>query len=599
MIYNTPDGQVNFPDDMSEDQVLSVLRKKYGSPTDPQNLGKGPSQQAAAPTPALPGAQDTSALRYPRMAEQAINSGLAAVPNAAIEGMNLFNRATNPLLSSATEAAGYGPTPYHEILQINPITSDVVPSTTTEKIASGALSGTAAAAEMGGVGRAVYGGVKALGENIVPEIGRMGREIFNYGAVPGAAAAGTGVLLGDQSEGTKDLASLGTGALTAMLTHKFNPGNEFESIAARQGPSTASVADPADIPMVTGQKVQDIVRDWKANVLPAKLADAAAPLDAKMAHNPDVNLDQLDRTLNDMTTQAGKAQPLSDIITSRLPKQLVAALPRVGGPQITTPGGQTFTQPTIPYEDARQFRSDLGQLLSNPKLMPGTDIEKVKALYASISTDIGKTAQANGAGAEWKSFNEGSNALYKVAEGPMSKIVSDVNPSNDQIKPEKVVKPLLSSPSDLAALREHAPEAANELGAAMLRMSPEKWGKLPDASKASLVPNSWDRFALDNATPQRASPMTKLQHAVEPGVGLAIGEVGGEVANNILTALHQTAFIEPKLAGLITAGTPLTLRMAKELGSNPNQLSIPLRGAISGSSVNPLLNEEAKRQKER
>ncbi len=76
-----PDGQTySFPDGMGEDEVLGVMRQKFGLPTDPQNLGRAPEQQTApAPqAPAMAGpSQDTSAFRYPRLALQAINSGLA------------------------------------------------------------------------------------------------------------------------------------------------------------------------------------------------------------------------------------------------------------------------------------------------------------------------------------------------------------------------------------------------------------------------------------------------------------------------------------------------------------------------------------------
>ena len=41
MIVGTPDGQVQFPDDMSQDDIKGVLQKKYGAPN-------------AAPTPAAP-----------------------------------------------------------------------------------------------------------------------------------------------------------------------------------------------------------------------------------------------------------------------------------------------------------------------------------------------------------------------------------------------------------------------------------------------------------------------------------------------------------------------------------------------------------------
>lgn len=56
MIVNTPDGQVNFPDSMSPDDIQGVLRQKYGF------QGGGKSAPAAAPAaPAAPAAAPAAA----------------------------------------------------------------------------------------------------------------------------------------------------------------------------------------------------------------------------------------------------------------------------------------------------------------------------------------------------------------------------------------------------------------------------------------------------------------------------------------------------------------------------------------------------------
>ncbi len=494
--------------------------------------------------------------------------------------MNLFNRATNPLVSGVSERLGGGPIPYHEIAPINPITSDVTPQGWGEKMVSGALAGTAAGLEMGGIGRAVYGGARAAVPfvgNLVSEVGRLGREAFTSGTVPGAAAGAADEATQSQSPKTRQLVQLGTGAVSAVLAHKaMGEGNEFEAVAGRLGDSNNAET--------AGQAAQDAVRSWKVNEMPQLLAHAAAPLDAKMAHNPDVDLTNLDQTLHDMVTKAGAAQPLSNVIVSKLPSQLIQARAGIG--------------PTIPYFDARQFRSDLGDLTANPKLIPGNDVNKVKALYGALSKDIGASAAANGAGDEWAAFNAASNQTYKTAEGPLSKIVSDVNPANDQIKPESVATSLWNQgkkgSSDLTALRATVPEAADEIAAGFLRSNPEKWAKLPDESKEALVPNPWDRAALDRASPTPSSPIERLQHTTgEPIAGSLIGEHGAELANHLL----GHTFVDPSLAALSTALAPTAARFGRNLLSNPESIKIPLRGTIAASAINPLVTEEEKRQR--
>jgi hypothetical protein len=55
MIVNTPDGQVNFPDSMSADDIQGVLRQKYGHPNAPAAEAPAASAAPAPPTSAAPG----------------------------------------------------------------------------------------------------------------------------------------------------------------------------------------------------------------------------------------------------------------------------------------------------------------------------------------------------------------------------------------------------------------------------------------------------------------------------------------------------------------------------------------------------------------
>lgn len=354
-------------------------------------------------------------------------------------------------------------------------------------------------------------------------------------------------------------------------------GNRLEGVAKQLGSSTTM--------QQAGGELQDAVRDWKSNVLPMKLGAAASPLDAKMAHNPTVNFNNFDKTLNDITTEGGTTQPLIDMISSRLPGQLQKTMSSLPGTIYGGPTGSHYVIPAVPYEDARVLSSRLGDLIVNPKLIPGNDVNVVKQLYKSLRTDIGETATANGAGDEWNSFNKEASRLYSIAEGPMSKVATDINPVNDILNPEDVATKLMSAgkrgASDLAALRGEVPDAVNELAAAHLRSSPQLWPKLSSEAQEALVPNPSHRAIIDYAHSTPSSPVTSLRHGAEA----LIGERVGELAAHALNLFPGT----PELPGLVGIAAPAVARGLKNVLTNPSRLPYPAVGAVAGNASNPII----------
>ena len=109
MIVNTPDGQVNFPDSMSDDDVKGVLQKKYGAPkpdvplfslTGPDKIGEFFSKAGDAATFGL-GAKAQDALGIAQgphgetVAQQVENAGKDIGPVASA-GADLLGYAAGP-----------------------------------------------------------------------------------------------------------------------------------------------------------------------------------------------------------------------------------------------------------------------------------------------------------------------------------------------------------------------------------------------------------------------------------------------------------------------------------------------------------------------
>ena len=104
MIVNTPDGQVNFPDSMSEDDVKGVLQKKYGAPkpdvplfslTGPDKIGEFFAKAGDTATFGL-GAKAQDALGIGQKDGQTVAQQVAAA-----------GKDIGPIASAGADALGY------------------------------------------------------------------------------------------------------------------------------------------------------------------------------------------------------------------------------------------------------------------------------------------------------------------------------------------------------------------------------------------------------------------------------------------------------------------------------------------------------------
>jgi hypothetical protein len=443
----------------------------------------------------------------------------------------------------------------------------LAPQNAPEEYAAAAARGLGGAALTGPLG-----GVGALGRTLLAgSLGGIGGEAGEK-LFPGSTIA--------------PLVGGALGGLPALGISNLLSGNRIENVAKQYG--TSSTVQQA------GTELQDAARDWKSNILPMKVGALAAPLDAKMTHNPDVNLNEFDSIVRDMNTKAGKGQPLADLFSSSLPKQVEAKLNRISGPQYTTPSGSTFTIPSLPYEDARAVRTSLGDLMVNPKLIPGGDATIVKKLYAALSQDIGETAKANGAEDEWNAFNAGSSKLYHIGETTMSKIASDTNPAKDKIKPEDAAIGLLNAGkkggTDLGNVRQEIPYAADELAAAHLRDKPDLWPKLSEEAQSALIPDQAHRKVIDSVADRKPGPMMAraTAHGVEAIAGGQVGELLGELSAHTLGLTG----IPPEVMRLTGMAAPMVYRGTKNILTDSNKLAYPGVGAVAGNAAgNPLTGQ--------
>ena len=263
--------------------------------------------------------------------------------------------------------------------------------------------------------------------------------------------------------------------------------------------------------------------------------------------------------------------------------------PLYEAPKYETPQG-TITGFKAPLKDVMALRSYIGDMTSRG-VFKGNDAAQVDAIYKGLSADLGNVAKDYGALPEFNNYNAATSQLYTDG-AKLSKFSNDDNPTKDTAKPGEAVTNMWGrmpkDVGDIATIRQHLPEAADEIASAYLRQSPEGFIKLlktnPDAAKA-LVPNPFDRLALSTAAPDKSSPLLETRKTREM-VGSGFGLMG------LIEAYNQShpgsPLLSPFTAAAIGAGIPPAARFAAKISANPRVLKIPATGA---AAVSPLLGQ--------
>ena len=256
-------------------------------------------------------------------------------------------------------------------------------------------------------------------------------------------------------------------------------------------------------------------------------------------------------------------------------------------PEFETPKGDVVGF-HAPVRDAMSLRSAVGEWIANPRLMPkGVNEAQAAALYKSLTADIGNTMEQYGAGGEWADYNARASGLYH-AGNLLSKIAGDVNADKDTVQGGKAVESLWAGmrkdSSEIANLREHAPEAADEVAAAFLREKPQMWNRMPPATQRALVPNPFDRLTLSLNAAKRPDIATQLAQGKESALSGSAGYIIGDLLMPHGQAEGSTSLMSPgawTAAGLLA---PPVVRQLDKVRQNPRLLKIPAMGGVAGVS---------------
>ena len=303
-----------------------------------------------------------------------------------------------------------------------------------------------------------------------------------------------------------------------------------ESMAARSG--AAKTFQEA------GSALQDASRKWLKEVMPAKQAEAWAPVDAAIAPETQSTLHGFARALEDITSANENIAPLAQMLRPRLPEQLKTVFDKIaespagtkGAPAKTAPTGlvgpdgqpimKTVTEAVPPkpftWDDSRKLRTLLGEALADPTTVKDIGQQQLSRLYAAITGDMKATAKGAGAEKLFEEANSASTKLYDLAQGPVAKIVASPKAAlAEDAGPGAVVQRLLTAAGkdnvELAALRAEMPEAVDQLGAVAIRQG--HWEKLSPEAQALLVPDAERRaFLTDLPSIRKAADkeVTKL-----------------------------------------------------------------------------------------
>lgn len=408
---------------------------------------------------------------------------------------------------------------------------------------------------------------------------------FTPFAGPMALAAGAGGGLAAQAASDlfpgSVLAPIAAGVAGGMGVNSLRSwiaGDRVEGLAKQLGQATTH--------QQAGEALQENARDWLTHILPAKVSNAWAPVDAAVAPGTGTPLANFDSTVRSMSRQGGALKPLLDAIGPTLPDKLKKII------DTKTLMGLGIA-PT--WEEAQQLRNTIGDAMANPKVLRDTSEKQLAALYASLTKDMKSAAAGQGAGDLFDQANAESSRLYNIASGPMARIVKSAKPTSADPTPESVAKRLLSAGktggTDLQTLREQMPWAVDNLAAAHLRAEGTGWMKLSPEAKEALLVSPEHRRLVDSAmevkmgqAPTHDLDMKKLHHLAQMAVG---GEAGYHGAEHLLASglgLGDNPLV-PLAAAALGAAIPPTIRAGKYVLRNPNLLQLPAAGGTAGNAL--------------
>lgn len=441
---------------------------------------------------------------------------------------------------------------------------------------------------------------------LFPGSGLLGSVLGGFGAggLQNIATRGVNALTGNLNPVGQTFATAGVPMRSAALTSE-NPStarllapsapiSQTESDLGNAVEQTAAALGPARTLQEAGIFAKARAQDWLDNVMPGKQAAAWAPIADNILPTTPAPMTNTMATIRALNSESGGLKPLMDLITPSLPKRMLdvldngdksnAVIPKPPSVQAVNPpspvsnainppigfGGVSPTAlqaigrpglanytPTI--GELQQFRSALGDAMSNPQVVKDIPAQQLSRLYASATSDLRSTIGNTNPDLVplFDSANVESSRLYALAEGPIGKIISAETPeaaASGLLAPGK----LKSGGTNLSGVRSELPDVVDALGAAHLRTNgledgidatsginskfPGRWNTMaPEAKQALVGPDAAQRLdaIADIGQKLKSSPVApggKTMEALLGGTGgAALGTLGAFGVN----ALHN------------------------------------------------------------
>jgi hypothetical protein len=259
---------------------------------------------------------------------------------------------------------------------------------------------------------------------------------------------------------------------------------------------TADKISPEQTMVQAGETLQGASRDWITKTLPAKNNIAWAPVNAKIAPDAPVSLDNYRNALERVTSSMAGMPETAEALRPAPAKALLDALNK------DVPPGKATTWAT-----AHSLLQHLGDKMGTPEFVASIGQKNLKQLYGSILDDMSKTADAADVLPYFNQARRISTANYAFRDNVLSRFVRASNPLLESIAPENAAAAALKSGSLLTQLRTEMPKATDALAAVELRgFGARPAEAAPEGAPATGAPTSPGKFVTDLQTARLKRP---------------------------------------------------------------------------------------------
>ena len=274
-----------------------------------------------------------------------------------------------------------------------------------------------------------------------------------------------------------------------------------------------------------GEAMQAAGKKWVENDLPDQLEQVWKPVSDMVPPDASLKLDNFGSALGRIVPDGGAMQGLIETVAPRLPQVLKQRLAGIVDAQMAGQAGE-FT-----WQQARSFRTALGDALRNPKTRADLGDRNLRQLYAALTADLKDTATAAGAGDLFDAANKTSADLFDTAENVVGPILDSKAAPGDIAK--RVAGKAAIDSNQIERLRKVIPDGVDALAAAHL--SPDNfpgWTALRKNTRSAeaLVPDPAMRGDIDTSIDAIAQAQ---------GHGKTLEDLAGETHNMTVQAAKE------------------------------------------------------------